>query len=311
MNKAEIAVIDITSSEWREVCIKVREACEIHGCFLITNNEIITQKLHQDSIMGIKSLFDLPEETKNKYINPKPYRSYTSNSSSCPNSVPLFQSFGLDHPHHFDVIQSFTNLMWPQGNPAFSENFHKMSSKMVEVNYLVLKMIFESFGIEKHYESHIKDSISLMRIMKYIAPASGGCSDGESVVALPAHTDKNAITVLCQNEVQGLELQTEDGQWAQLFVPQNALLVFVGEPLKVWSNGRLKAVRHRVVMRGKEDRYSFGVFSMPKEESRIEVPLELVDKDHPLLYKPFIFSDYLSYFVSKLSDDALDIFAAL
>lgn len=43
----------------------------------------------------------------------------------------------------------------------------------------------------------------------------------------------------------------------------------------------------------------------------IEVPQELIDKDHPLLYRPFKYQDYLTYFVSNITDDALELFAGL
>lgn len=286
----------------RELCKQVREACESHGCFLLTYDyETVSSKLCQDLFIAIKTLFDLPQETKTKHVHPKPYRSYSGKNPM----IPFYESFGLDDAHNLDQVQAFTNLMWPHGYPNFCETLHVMSSKMAELNFVVLKMIFESFGMEKHYESHIKESTSLIKVMKYMAPPK------DSAIALSAHRDKNAITILCQNEVQGLEVETNDGEWASVVVPPNAFVVIVGEALKVWSNGRLEAVRHRVVISGKEDRYSCALFTMPKEESKIEVPCELVDKDHPLLYRPFIFSDYISYFVSKLTDDALEIYAAI
>ncbi|CAN1828108.1 Probable 2-oxoglutarate-dependent dioxygenase AOP1 (Fragment) [Linum perenne] len=81
--------------------------------------------------------------------------------------------------------------------------------------------------------------------------------------------------------------------------------------VKAWSNGRLHAVRHRVVILGEKERYSWGMFLMPKEEATIEVPKEFVDKEHPLLYPPFNYAEYLSYFVNKLGDDALEIYAGV
>lgn len=81
MGKAEIAVIDITkeaickeNGKWGEMCKKVREGSEKHGFFLL-RNENIPSSLFQNLLISIRSLFDLPEETKLKYINPKPYRS--------------------------------------------------------------------------------------------------------------------------------------------------------------------------------------------------------------------------------------------
>lgn len=66
-----------------------------------------------------------------------------------------------------------------------------------------------------------------------------------------------------------------------------------------------------MVTRGEQDRYSCGLFSLPKEESIVQVPSELVDKEHPLLYRPFIFAEYISFYASKLSDDALEIYACI
>ncbi|KAJ6915504.1 hypothetical protein NC651_017489 [Populus alba x Populus x berolinensis] len=59
-----------------------------------------------------------------------------------------------------------------------------------------------------------------------------------------------------KNEVQGLEVQTKNGDWAQVMVPENAFTAIVGDTVKAWSNGRLHAARHRVVISGDRDRYS-------------------------------------------------------
>ncbi|XVF47924.1 hypothetical protein PTKIN_Ptkin03bG0148800 [Pterospermum kingtungense] len=166
-------------------------------------------------------------------------------------------------------------------------------------------MIMESFGMEeKHYDALVRDSSSIFRVMKYKVPVRE-----DQNLGLVAHTDKNALTVLCQNDVQGLEVITKQGHWEQVVVPKDAFVVIVGDVLKAWSNGRFVAVKHRVVMKGKKERYSFGLFTTPKEGATIEAPQQLVDNEHPLLYRPFKFADYFSYFVSNISDDALDIYA--
>lgn len=64
-------------------------------------------------------------------------------------------------------------------------------------------------------------------------------------------------------------------------------------------------------MSGNKERYSFGSFSMPKEGVATEVPNELVDDDHPLVYRPFKFSEFMAYFVNNISDDALEIYAGI
>lgn len=65
-------------------------------------------------------------------------------------------------------------------------------------------------------------------------------------------------------------------------------------------------------MSGDKERYSFGLFALPKEDIKIEVPPELVDdKMHPLRYRPFNYGDYFQYFVSTLKENALDVFAGV
>ncbi|XP_061340637.1 probable 2-oxoglutarate-dependent dioxygenase AOP1 [Gastrolobium bilobum] len=301
----ELGSEDIGREKWEELCKKVREACESYGCFLLIYDKI-PKGLCEDMFIGIKALFDLPEETKRKHTSPKPYRSY---NGECP-VIPLCQSFGIDDAHLSDTAQAFTNLMWPQGHPVFCEILKSMSSEMLELSFLIMKMILESYDLPKQYTSDIEDmkSTSNFRMIKYKVPES----DKDCEAALLPHTDKSALTILCQNEVQGLQVLTKTGKWVQLEIPQDGFVVFVGDILKAWSNGRLHAATHRVMMSGDQERYSFGLFAVPKEEVKIEVPPEFVDeKMHPLRYRPFNYGEYFHYFVSTLKENALDVFAGV
>ena len=68
-------------------------------------------------------------------------------------------------------------------------------------------------------------------------------------------------------------------------------------------------MRHRVVLNGGDkDRYSIGSFLVPEEKVTIKVPEELVDDDHPLRYRPFTYPEYMAFFVSNKSDDALEVY---
>lgn len=52
-------------------------------------------------------------------------------------------------------------------------------------------------------------------------------------------------------------------------------------------------------MSGDEDRYSVGLFSSPKSGYIIKAPAEIVDEDHPLLYKPFDHSQFIDFAYSE------------
>lgn len=69
-------------------------------------------------------------------------------------------------------------------------------------------MLFESLGVEKYLEEHMISTHFLTRLIKY-----KGLETKEAKVGLPAHTDKNILTILCENQIDGLEVQTKSGDW--------------------------------------------------------------------------------------------------
>ncbi|KAL5144961.1 putative 2-oxoglutarate-dependent dioxygenase AOP1.2 [Glycine soja] len=285
------------SEEWKEMSKKVREACESHGCFLLVCDEMIPKGVREEFFSNMEALFDLPEERKMKHISPKPYSSYSGKSPV----IPLSETFGIDDVPLSASAEAFTNLI---------ETLKIMSSKMLKLSSLILKMIVEDYGIQQHYISDVEKmkSSSNSRLIKYKIPEN----NNDSNTGLVSHTDKNALTIICQNEVQGLQVLSKTDNWIELEIPQNGFVVIVGDILKAWSNGRLHAATHRVMMSGDKERYSFGLFTMPKEEMDIEVPIELVDeKIHPLRYHPFKYGEYISYFVSNLKENALEVFAEM
>ena len=68
---------------------------------------------------------------------------------------------------------------------------------------------------------------------------------------------------------------------------------------QAWSNGRLEAVIHRVQVVGDEDRYSTNYSCHTKDGILVEAPQELVDEEHPLLFKSFYHKDYIQFHFSE------------
>ncbi|KAF8400726.1 hypothetical protein HHK36_014026 [Tetracentron sinense] len=279
------------------MCNKVREACEQYGCFQVAYDKVSTH-LHEEMFMGMKSLFDLPDEIKKKNSSPKPYRGYLTFDGS-----PLYESLGIEDATQLDAARAFTDLIWPEGNPNFCRILNSMSRKILELELIIQKMIFEAFGVEKYYDSHVENRGTILRVMKYKSPPS-------DVIGLLPHTDKNFLTILCQDKV-GLQVLSKEGDWLQMTPAKGSFMVIVGEIFMAWSNGRFPAAKHRVVMRGGVERLSFGLFSNPKEGVVIEAPKEFVDDEHPLIFRPFNFMDFIHYFHSNHDENTLEIYAGV
>ncbi|KAI8006698.1 putative 2-oxoglutarate-dependent dioxygenase AOP1 [Camellia lanceoleosa] len=297
----EVLNWDRESEDWKAVIRKVREACETYGCFFL-KYENLPLELQQLLFKTTGEMFDLPLETKLQYKKPTPKEGGYVVSNPF---IPLYESFGV---YGEEEVRAFEKLMWPQGNPQFCEVINSTNAKMLELNLQIQKMIFESFGILEYYKEKAIDEniIGNLRAMKYRLP-----KENEEPLGLAIHVDNTIITILCQNSVQGLEVLTKDRKWITLDVPKGALVVIVGDGLQAWTNGRLEAVQHKVVMSGDQERLSCGFFAIPKDGVSIEVPPQLVDEEHPLRYRSFVYSEYLVKHLADTRLDTLEIYAGV
>ena len=89
-------------------------------------------------------------------------------------------------------------------------------------------MILESFGLEKYMDELMDSTNYILRLMKYEGPQTS-----EPTLAARAHSDQNTVTLLYQNEVNGLEIQTKDGEWINLKPSPDTFIVMIGESLSV------------------------------------------------------------------------------
>ncbi|CAI9114061.1 OLC1v1014680C1 [Oldenlandia corymbosa var. corymbosa] len=225
----ELLVVDFTkglkpgSPAWSSACNDIRRGLEYHGCFIAIYDKI-SPELDKSIFKAADELFDLPLELKIKNVNEKPYHGYVGQISF----VPLHEGLGIDYSTTEEGVDSFINIMWPQGNKSFRETSFAFAKTVAKLDEMVIRMLFESYGAEKHSESHIDSSTYLLRYLKYRAPEMN-----ETSMAFPSHTDKSFLTILYQNHVSGLEIKTRDGVWMNVNFPPKSFVVMAGDACQV------------------------------------------------------------------------------
>lgn len=95
------------------------------------------------------------------------------------------------------------------------------------------------------------------------------------------HTDYGCLTVLCQDDVGGLEVQTRDGEWVKAHPIEGTFVVNVGDLLARWSNNRFSSTPHRVVNRSGRERYSLVVAVDPDYETLVDPTVTLAPNTTP------------------------------
>ncbi|XP_028766294.1 probable 2-oxoglutarate-dependent dioxygenase AOP1 [Neltuma alba] len=276
--------LDCKNSKWEEVKYQVVKALNEYGCFEAVFDKVPLD-LRKSLFVVLKELFDLPHETKLRNVHEIPYYGYLGKG---PRS-PLYESIGIDEANILENAESMEKILWPEGYPSFSKVVQAFSEKLSELDQIFRKMVLESLGVEKYLDEHMNTSNYHMRANQYTPPQTE-----EEKMGVSPHTDGGYVTILHQNEVQGLEVEAKDGKWIK--PSPHSFVVMPGDCFYAWTNGRLTAAFHRVMLRGNGKRYSAGLFSNPRRGYIVKAPDELVDEEHPLQFKPFEFIEFLDYY---------------
>ncbi|KAF5758178.1 putative oxoglutarate/iron-dependent dioxygenase, non-heme dioxygenase domain-containing protein [Helianthus annuus] len=280
--------LNLNSSSWVTKCDEVTRALEEYGCFIALYDGV-SSELRDATFLASQELFNLPTEVKALNITKTPYNGYIGQQPM----VPLYESLGIEDVNTKEGAESFTKLMWPSGNQSFSESVVMYSKAVVELDKIVMKMIVKSYGIEENYESIRGSTTYLLKPTKYLR-AQGD----EKMLGLREHTDKSFMTYLHQDEVNGLEIKTKDGEWIEVDYTSSSFVVMAGDAFMAWTNGRIESPTHRVMMTADKDRYVLGLFASIRDHI-IEVPQQLVDENHPLQFRPFDNYKYMQFYYTE------------
>ncbi|MGI9520365.1 MAG: isopenicillin N synthase family dioxygenase [Hyphomicrobiaceae bacterium] len=112
------------------------------------------------------------------------------------------------------------------------------------------------------------------------------------------HTDFGALTVLCQDHLGGLEIETVDGQWIAAPPIDGTLVVNVGDLLARWTDDAYRSTPHRVVNRSGKERLSLVLAYDPNPETIID-SRHVFGAGHEAKYDPTTCGDYLTWRFAK------------
>lgn len=155
----------------------------------------------------------------------------------------------------------------------------------------LLEAISESLGLERSHMVAAMGRHAQHMAVNYYPP----CPQPELTYGLPGHKDPNAITLLLQDGVSGLQVQ-RGGRWVAVNPVPNALVINIGDQMQALSNDRYKSVLHRVIVNSESERISVPTFYCPSPDAVIAPADALVDDGHPLAYRPFTYQEYYDAF---------------
>ncbi|KAJ8632472.1 hypothetical protein MRB53_025808 [Persea americana] len=271
-----------------QIIKEIGEACQTHGFFLVKNHGI-EECIINDMLRVSKEFFLLSELERLKNYSSDPLKTTRLSTSFNVNKESI--SSWRDYLRlHCYPLEDYVHE-WPSNPPSFRETVSKYCTNVRGLVLKLLEVISESLGLEKGYMDKALSKQAQHMAINYYPP----CPQPELTYGLPGHKDPNALTVLLQDQVPGLQVLF-GGKWVTVKPIPGTFVVNIGDQIQVLSNGIYKSILHRALVNSHEERMSIPTFYCPSPDAVIGPAQELVDDHHPAIYKNFTYKEYYELF---------------
>ncbi|KAG6548941.1 hypothetical protein Mapa_009709 [Marchantia paleacea] len=289
----QVPLIDFSllQTDRRKLAKQIGDAARTWGCCQLINHGIPVESMQQLIAESYK-YFELPAERKLKV------KSFVGDNTSWKlSSLYWAESWMIHGTGNRKDIDEKTLSAWPEGNNPFRNLTADYVTNLQPFTKQMFQLYAEDLGLEDadFYAKHVDSSELTIRWNYYPA-----CPQPSTVLGAKSHTDANLITFLLQDSVGGLQVE-KDGCWFDVKPIEGAVIINISDGFHVWTNGIYKTVLHRVLVNRNSPRLSLAGLWNLDDSSPYEAPDELVDENHPQLYKPIKAGEYKQNLITTRS----------
>lgn len=289
----QISVIDLSQSN-DGIVADFATAYSTTG-FAYIKNHAIDQALIDATFKASRDFHALPEAAKQAIALNENHRGYIPINTSTdvnskladvkkPNQSSSFMMMG-DSPVNPDEYLSGPN-QWPD-LAGFRDTLTAYTRDMTTLGQRLITLVVRACNADPVDIIPAFQSPTIwLRLLHY--PPTPPLSASDLYGSAP-HTDFGALTLLAQDGVGGLQVQTPSGDWIDAPKIDGTFVVNVGDMLNRFSNGFLKSTPHRVINRSGRERYSIPFFFDPHVNTTVK-PLAGTGEPH---FAPLHFGDFL------------------
>ena len=158
--------------------------------------------------------------------------------------------------------------VWPAAMPELRASVYPYFEAASACAEDLLRGFALGAGLDaEHFVRHRDRPVS-RGSLQYYPPQPDNAAQDQFGVA--PHTDFGVLTVLCQDEVGGLQIQRRDGEWAAMPPIPGTFVVNIGDLLERWSNRRYRSTVHRVINSSGRERLSLVLAYDPNFETLVD-----------------------------------------
>lgn len=157
---------------------------------------------------------------------------------------------------------------WPASQPALEA----AAMQYFHLAHDVATVLMQSFaqGLHLDRDFFLKTADKPLSRASFVYYPTQPESSGDEQFGVGPHTDFGVLTVLCQDDTGGLQVQDINGDWIHAPPIDGTLVINVGDLLSRWTNGEYKSTPHRVVNTSGRERLSLVLAFDPNPETLID-----------------------------------------
>ena len=200
----------------------------------------------------------------------------------------LKEAFNISHQ---DIFNPPSSPFSPAKNSiiiTFYQACTKLANTVLQALALALELPEDFFAIKHNQTNHT------LRLLHYPPLHTTSLKPGQ--VRAGEHSDYGSLTLLFQDGVAGLEVQTTSGHWMTAPPIPGTVVVNTGDLMQRWTNHIFCSTKHRVMIphdeKVKQSRYSIAFFCHPNDDTEITC-LENCCQQQPPIYPPILAGEYL------------------
>ncbi|EME86246.1 uncharacterized protein MYCFIDRAFT_131098, partial [Pseudocercospora fijiensis CIRAD86] len=302
----EIPTISLAAPE-QEIIDQLRDACTRVGFFYIKDHQV-PQDVIRNIFATAKAFFDQSLEVKSEihYKKNKVLHGYEpiaevrtdeskradlNEAFNCGYEAaldPLWDGDAGEAEFEQDSPMQGENA-WPRMS-GFKDNVAAYYGSVLMLARRLVKLLAKVLELpDDYFDSAVKHPGAMLRLLKY--PAQD--PRDPDALGIGAHTDIEAITILCQGEQPALQILNVDGQWIQAPPVEGTFVVNVGDMLGRWSNDVFISTVHRSLRAFSYRSLLASVFFGPSYDTVLQPLPTCIPEGGKACYDPIVAGDYV------------------
>jgi len=186
---------------------------------------------------------------------------------------------------------------WPELN-GFREPVMLYNDAMADLAHKLVTVVFASLNAGAAVLEAFDSPTTWLRLLHYPSSQAVDSTAAESlaergIYGSAPHTDFGCLTLLAQDDIGGLQVQSPHGGWIDVPRLPGSFVVNVGDMLHRWSNGLLRSTPHRVINTSGKARYSCPFFYDPNVRTDIAPIPACISAEQPSRFTSINFGEFL------------------